>query len=110
MIVRITLYALAALIMAAHFLRGGSLIGVALCLMIPMLFLVRRRWSLLLLQWLAYAAAIIWLGTAWEIVAERRLFGQPWLLALAILVTVAAVSALAGGLLSSRSLQERYRD
>jgi hypothetical protein len=29
---------------------------------------VRRRWSLLILQWLAYVAAAIWLATAWQIV------------------------------------------
>ena len=109
MIASIVLYITATWLIAAHFLRAGSLIPTALCLLTPLLFLVRRRWSLLLLQVLAYAAAVIWLGTAWQIVAMRRFFGEPWLLAAVILVTVALISVLAGLLLRKGSLQERYR-
>ncbi len=110
MIARISLYVIAALLIAAHFLRVGNLIGVAFCAATPVLFFVRQRWSLLLLQALAYVAAAVWLMTAWQIAAERWSFGQPWLRATLILVAVAAVSALAGGLLHSRSLQARYCD
>jgi len=109
MIARVMLYTITTWLIAAHFLRAGSLIPTALCLMTPLLFLVRRRWTLLLLQWLAYAAAVIWLGTAWQIVAVRRSFGQPWLLAAVILVTVATISVLAGIGLRTNILQERYR-
>jgi len=105
---RIALYVVAALLIAAHFLRGGSLIGVAVCLAAPLLFLVRRRWSLLALQALAFAAAGIWLATAWQIAAERTLFGEPWVRAAAILIAVAAVSILAGSLLSAGKVQARY--
>jgi hypothetical protein len=109
MISRVSLYIAAALLIAAHFLRFGNMVGVALCLATPLLFLVRRRWSLLLLQGLAYVAAVIWLATAWQVVAMRLSFGQPWLRAAAILVAVAAVNVLAGSLLLSRSVQLRYR-
>src|SRR5208282_3848818 len=110
MIARITLYIIAALLIAAHFLHAGSVMGVALCLAAPALFLVREPWSLLLLQGLAYVAAGIWLATAWQLVALRWTLGRPWHLAAAILVTVAAVSVLAGGLLRSKTLQLRYRE
>jgi hypothetical protein len=109
MIPRISLYVAAALLIAAHFLRVGNMIGVALCLAAPLLFLVRQLWSLLLLQGLAYVAAAIWLVTAWQVAAMRLSFGQPWLRAALILVVVAAISGLAGGLLRGRSLQMRYR-
>jgi hypothetical protein len=109
MIASILLYIAASWLVAAHFLRAGSLIPTVLCLLTPTLFLVRRRWSLLLLQSLAYAAAVIWLGTAWQIVALRRLFGEPWLRAAAILVGVAAISVLAGLLLRQGAVQQRYR-
>lgn len=109
MIARITLYIIVTLLIAAHFLRVGNFIVVALCLAAPLLFLVRQSWSLLLLQWLAYVAAVIWLGTAWQIVATRLSFGGPWLRAAAILVAVAAVTGLAGSLLRSQTLQARYR-
>ena len=88
----------------------GDVIAVVLCLLAPLLFLVRQRWSLLLLQWLTYVAAVVWLATAWQIVAPRWSSGEPWLRAAAILVAVAAINVLAGGLLRSRTMQERYRD
>lgn len=108
MIARISLYVVAAVLIAAHFLRVGNLIGVALCLAAPLLFLLRRRWSLLALQWLAYVAAAVWLATAWQIVDMRLAFGAPWLRSLIILAAVAGVTVLAGGLLSSNSLKARY--
>jgi len=110
MIARITLYIIVTFLIAAHFLRMGNVIAVALCLVAPLLFLVRQRWSLLLLQWLAYVAAVVWLATAWQIVAPRWSSGEPWLRAAAILVAVAAINVLAGGLLRSRTMQERYRE
>lgn len=109
MILRIVLYVIVSWLVAAHFLRSGSLILMTLCLVTPLLFLLRRHWSLLLLQGMAYAAAAIWLVTAWQVVAERRFFGQPWLRAAAILLAVAAVSALAGMLLRGQAVAQRYR-
>ncbi len=109
MIIRITLYTAATLLLAAHFLRVGDIIATAACLAVPGLFLVRQRWSLLLLQGLAYIAAAIWLATAWQVVAIRWSLGRPWHLAAVILVSVAAVSVLAGGLLQSSTFQLRYR-
>jgi hypothetical protein len=105
---RIALYVIAALLIAAHFLRGGNFVAVALCLATPLLFLVRRRWSLLVLQGLAFAAAGIWLMTALHLAAERQFFGEPWMRATAILAAVAAVSLLAGGLLFAGKFRERY--
>lgn len=110
MIVRIGLYITASWLIAAHFVRTENLIATAVCLAMPLLFLVRRPWSLLLLQALAYVATVIWLVTAWQLVAMRRVFGEPWLRGAAILIAVAAFSAPVGLLLRSRTLQERYRD
>jgi hypothetical protein len=99
---------LAALLIAAHFLRGGDLIAAAVCLATPLLFLVRRRWSLFVLQGLAFAAAGVWLETAWDLVAVRQLLGEPWMRAAAILAGVAAVTLVAGGLLCGSLFQARY--
>lgn len=109
MIARIALYIVAACLIAAHFLRMGDLVATALCLATPALFLLCRRWSLLLLQGLAYGAAVVWVETAWQIAEMRRAFGEPWLRAVLILVAVAAVSVMAGFLLRGAPFQERYR-
>ena len=110
MIARAALYVVAALLMAAHFLHVGNVAGVALSLFAPALLLVGERWSLLLLQGLAYFAAVIWLVTAWQIVELRWSLGRPWHLAAAILVAVAVVTAAAGTLLRGMASQPVYRD
>ncbi len=106
---RVVLYVVASWLMAAHFLRAGDLVVMALCLVAPALFFVRQRWSLLVLQGLSYGATAVWLVTAWQIVAMRRMFGMPWHLSAIILAGVAAFTLLAGLLLRSRSLRDRYR-
>ncbi len=108
MITRIVFFSIAACLIAAHFLRAGGLIAAAVCLAAPALFLVRRRWSLLLLQGLAYAAAAVWIETAWRIAVMRQSYGEPWLRAALILAAVAAASALAGFLLRGPAFKERY--
>lgn len=105
---RISLYVTAALLLGAHFLRSGQIAAVALCLAAPLLFLCRRRWSLILLQFLAYGAAGRWLIIAVLLVRDRQHSGQPWTLAALILVAVAVISLASGLLLHSRRVKERY--
>ena len=105
---RISLYFTAALLLGAHFLRSGDIAVAALCLAAPLLFLNRRRWSLILLQFLAYGAAGRWLIIAVLLVRDRQHSGQPWSLTALILVAVALLSLAAGLSLHSRQVKERY--
>ena len=105
---RIALFVLAALLMGAHFLREGG-IGVAvLCACTPLLFWVRKRWVLVALQILAYGAGVTWLTVAAGLIQVRQQEGRGWLLAAAILGSTALVTLLAGILLNSRVLRDRY--
>ncbi len=104
----ISLYVTAALLLGAHFLRSGEIAAAALCLAAPLLFLYRRRWSLILLQFLAYGAAGRWLIIAVFLIRDRQHSGQPWTLAVLILGAVALLSLVAGLLLPSRGVKERY--
>ncbi|MEK7435289.1 MAG: hypothetical protein AAB150_00220 [Pseudomonadota bacterium] len=108
MILRISLYTIAALLLGAHFLRGGNLVMAGFCLAAPLLFLWRQRWSLILLQLLAYGAAGTWIAVAYQLVQLRQQLGQPWTVAALILGTVALFSLIAGLLLNSRATRERY--
>lgn len=108
MTARIVLFVIAALLLGAHFLRIGNLAVVAACVAAPLLFLVRRRGVLLVLQILAYGAAVTWVVVAVALVQSRLQAGQPWKLAAAILGGVALVTLLAGVLLNSRKMKERY--
>ena len=102
MVFRIALYVVTTWLIAAHFLRSGNLWLTALCLVAPLLFFLRRRWSLRVLELAAYAAGAIWLATAWHLVVLRRAFGEPWLRGAIILLAVAAVTALAGWMVRDR--------
>lgn len=108
MIFRIVLYWLAALLFSMHFLRAGNIIFASICVAVPFIFLYRRWYSLVLLQALAYGAAVTWLFTAWHLVEKRQSLGQNWALAATILGVVAVLSLLAGLLLNSRVMRERY--
>jgi hypothetical protein len=110
MALRIGLFITAAALLGAHFLRAGNLTLVALCVAAPLLFLYRKRWSLIALQVLAYGAAVTWIAVAIELVRLRQQLGQPWTVAAMILGTVSLFTLLAGLLLNSRVIRERYPD
>ena len=77
MVVRITLVCLSALLLAAHFLRWGNLVLVAISLALPFLLLVRRRWALRTVQAALFAGAAVWLTATYRFVQLRRAFDQP---------------------------------
>ena len=108
MTIRIILFVVAALLLGAHFLRGGNLLLVAFCAGSPLLFLFRSRWSLIALQILAYCGTGVWTVTAFRLIEARELSGRPWTIAAVILGAVALITLLAGLLLNSRSTKERY--
>ncbi|MBE0624685.1 MAG: hypothetical protein IH606_07735 [Burkholderiales bacterium] len=105
---RIALYTVAALLLGAHFLRAGNLAMMTLCLAVPLLFFWRQRWSLIVLQVLAYAACASWVAVALQLVQLRQQTGQPWAVAALILGAVALLSLLAGLLLNSGAMRARY--
>jgi hypothetical protein len=109
MALRATLLTLAALLLAAHFLREGSLLLVALCCLAPSLLLVKRRWSLVALQLLSYVAAAVWVHTAFCLVRERLALGKEWAGVAIILGAVTLVTLSAGLLLNSPTIKDRYR-
>lgn len=105
---RIALFTLAALLMAAHFLRAGQHALVALCLLTPGLFLLRRRLSLYLLQFAAYCASATWLAATLQLIQFRQQLGRPWTTGALILGAVTALTLLAGLLLNARCMRQRY--
>ena len=99
---------LAALLIAAHFLRSYSLLPMLLCLLAPLLLLVKRRWSLLVLQSLSLLSALIWLYALYGIIQERTFEGRSWTASAIILGLVAAFSLFSGALLNSPQVKDRY--
>ena len=105
---RISLFVVAALLLCAHFLRAGNFGAMALCLAAPLLFLSRRRWSLIVLQSMAYAAALTWFLVAVRLVQLRQQTGQSWTVAALILGLVALYTLASGLLLNSRAIKKHY--
>lgn len=105
----IVLFMIAAALTAAHFFRAGSYGLVAISLATPLLFLYRKRWSLILLQLAAYGATANWLITILLLVQLRQQIGRPWTTAAIILGAVALLTLLAGLVMNTRDMRERYK-
>ncbi len=108
MIPRLIPLVLAALLIAAHFLRGGSLELALVCILVPFLLLIRNRWSLILVQVSAYSAAAIWLYTTMNVIRDRMMFARPWTMSAIILGSVTLFTVFAGMLLNSPRVKEKY--
>jgi hypothetical protein len=108
LIFRIILLIIAWILLGAHFLRDNNLIVAIVCLLVPLLLLVKKRWVLLLLQILTYVGVVIWLNTTYSIVQERISLGDPWIRVVVILGGVALFTTLAGLLLNSKVIKEKY--
>ena len=99
---------LAAILMGAHFLRSYSLMPMAISLLAPLLLLIKKRWSLVILQLLTVPAAAIWLITLNAIIQERIFEQRSWIASAMILGIVALFTLFAGWLLNSPKIKEQY--
>jgi len=108
MVFRVILLILAYLLLGAHFLRGGHLWLVIISLLMPSLLLIKKRWSLILVQIGLYLGAWIWVRTAIIIIHDRILMSAPWGKVVIIIGPVALFTLLAGLLLNSPRVKERY--
>jgi hypothetical protein len=105
---RLVPFMLASLLMAAHFLRYGRIVLVVVCVLLPLLLLIKKRWILRLLQCLALVGAAVWVHTTYVLVGLRAAAGAPWTRMLLILVTVTVFTLFAGYLLGSERVKKRY--
>ena len=74
----------------------------------PCLLLIKKHWSLLLLRWLTYLGALVWVHTTFLLVRQRIAIGDPWGRMLLILSVVTAFTLYAGYLLNSDLIKRRY--
>jgi hypothetical protein len=99
---------LAAVIMAAHFLRSYSILPMLLSLLAPFLLIIKKRWSLLTLQLLTIPAAFIWLLTLYGIIQERIFEGRSWTASAIILGVVMLFTLWSAWLLNFPKIKEQY--
>ena len=98
---------LSAIVLAAHFLRGGQVVLVAISLALPFLLLVRRPWAGWLLSVTLGLGAIEWVLTLVDLAQLRIAAGQPWTRMAIILGTVAGITAASALLPHTRRLRLR---
>ena len=96
------------LLLGAHFLRSGNFLLAVLCVFIPLLLLIKKRWVSVVLQLVAYMGGMVWLDTAIDVVRKRISMGLPWNKPVIILGTVALITILSGLLLNLKAVREKY--
>ena len=100
---------MAMLLLAAHFLREGKGALALVCLFIPFLLLINKRWALALVQVVMFLGAMVWLQTTIALVQQRWAMDEPWLRMLVILAGVTGFTLFATYRLGSDSVRRYYR-
>ena len=99
----------AALLLAAHSLRGGNLAAMMVSLGFLALLVVRRPLAATILQLGLVAGALEWARTALVLVQARREMGEPFLRLAAILGGVAVATALCLLVFRWRRVRRHFR-
>ena len=100
---------LAQLLLAAHFLRAGNGLLLALTLASAFVLLHRRSWVARVTQaWLLVGGAV-WIGTLYRLWNQRTAAGQPAVRMAVILGLVAGFTLLAALLFETGRLRRLYR-
>jgi len=99
---------LAALVLAAHFLRRGMWAGVLASLALVALLAVPRTWARRAVQAGLVLGAAEWARTLAGVAAERRAAGEPWVRMAVILGAVIAVTLAGAIALEARRLRRRF--
>jgi hypothetical protein len=98
----------AAVLLAAHFLRTFSLVPMLFCLSTPFLLLIKKRWSLITLKILTIPAVLVWLFALYGIIQQRAFEGRSWTASAIILGVVILFTLSASWLLNSPHVKEEF--
>jgi NAD-dependent dihydropyrimidine dehydrogenase PreA subunit len=109
-VIRLLPVILSSILMAAHFSRANQNGLAIVCLLLPFLLLIKRRWVAKVFQVLLLIGAIEWIQTTLRIVHIRQVQGEAWARRVIILGMVALFTALSALVFESKSLKQRFRD
>ncbi len=96
------------LLLAAHFLREGSMIFLLMSLLAMPLLAVKRKWVAWFLRVLLILGAVEWCWTAWLLVNTRIEYGEPFLRLAIIMGAVASLTFFSAFVFNTRRLKNRY--
>jgi len=81
---------------------------VVVSLLLPLLFLIKRRWSIRLIQGCLICGSIIWILTTIQIVQARVAADENWLRVVVILGAVTIFTLAAGIVLNVSKFKNKY--
>jgi len=107
-IIRLLPVFLSALFLGAHYSRADNNGLAVLCLMLPFLLLIRRRWVVWITQVLLLMGSLVWFDTILGYVKMRQVSGGPWLRLAIILGSVALFTAASALVFYTKGLRRHY--
>ncbi len=99
---------LSALVLAAHFLRRGAMLGVLACLALLVLPRWRRPWAARVIQTALVFGGLEWAKTLMEFTEGRIATGEPWMRMAVILGSVILVALVAAVLYETPALKRHF--
>jgi NADH:ubiquinone oxidoreductase subunit 6 (subunit J) len=96
------------LVLAAHFMRSGSFVLVAACLLVPFLMFLKRRWVPWVVQILLLLGGVEWLFTTVMLVNQRQEEQRDWHRMAVILGGVMLFTLASGLAFLTPVLKRRY--
>jgi hypothetical protein len=107
-VVRLLPVFLSALVLAAHFLRSGRFSLTTLCLLFPVILLIRHKVSARIVQLALVLGSLEWVRTLVVLASHRQAMGEAWTRMAIILGAVAAFTAASALVFKMKGLRERY--
>lgn len=96
-------------VFAAHFLRMGAMLPVALFVLSPLLLVIRHRVIPRLMSGLLLVMAAGWLVVTYDMVMMRLMLGQDWLRMAAIMTGVVCFTLASMCCFQTANAQQFYR-
>jgi hypothetical protein len=100
---------LSLIVLGAHFLRYGNMLGVVAAFILMALLFIRKAWVARLVQVVLILGALEWLRTLFMLARSRAAEGEPFIRMAVILGVVAAVTFCSALLFQSATLKRIYR-
>ena len=99
---------LSMLVLGAHYLRYANMTEVAVCVLLPFLLLLRRRFVVRVFQIALLIAAFIWTDTVLNLVEMRQQIGYAWTRMAIILAGVILFTLASAFVFYTKTLRARY--
>ncbi len=109
MVWRIIVVVLSYVLFWAHLSRHHLDPWSYLVLLIPLLFFVKRKWALKVMEYILYVATLSWIYTTVEIFLQRLHNGEPYMRFLIIMVLVIIYTIFSALVLRSKVFVDKYK-